>query len=212
MPDHDDRSRVAHGARHDGHDRTPCEARSRGFTLVEAVIAAALAVTTIGIALPVLRVVQQSVALGAEQSTAAMLAASRLEELCALAWRFDTPFPGVEVRVSDHTTDLSVTPAGATGTGLQPSPSDALRTNRAGHVDFLDGRGHWLGAGLSPPPGTVYVRRWSVTPWPPAAADVLVVQVMVGALAVEPGAAGRQGFERRPGDAWLLSVRTRGRR
>jgi hypothetical protein len=36
--------------------------------------------------------------------------------------------------------------------------------------------------------------------------------VMVGALAVEPGAAGRPGLERRPGDAWLLAARARVRR
>lgn len=30
--------------------------------------------------------------------------------------------------------------------------------------DFVGGRGQWLGAGDSPPPGTAYVRRWIAEP------------------------------------------------
>jgi hypothetical protein len=183
-----------------------------GFTLVEAVIAAALAVTTVAICLPVLRLLHQSVALGAQQSMATTLATSRLEELCALAWRFEMPVSGVLQRVSDASTDLSVRPANLGGSGLQPSPPDSLRIGRAGYVDFLDARGQWLGAGPTPPANSAYVRRWSVTPWAPAPADVLVLQVMVGSLAAEPGAVGRQSLDRRPGDAWLLSMRARVRR
>jgi len=33
----------------------------------------------------------------------------------------------------------------------------------AGGADFMNGRGEWLG-GSTPPPGTVFVRRWSVSP------------------------------------------------
>jgi hypothetical protein len=35
---------------------------------------------------------------------------------------------------------------------------------------------------------------------------------MVGSLTAEPGAVGRQSLDRRPGDAWLLSMRARVRR
>jgi type II secretory pathway pseudopilin PulG len=199
-------------SQHGAHASVRHRGTPRGFTLVEAVVAGALVVTTVAICLPALQLVRQAVDVSSRQALASIVAASRLEELHALAWHFETPAPGLEVRVSDLTTDLSVAPAAGGGNGLQQSPADALVTNRDGYVDFLDGQGRWLGGGVSPPPNSVFVRRWSVTRWPPAPDDVLVLQVMVGALAVEPGAAGRAGLGRRPGDAWLLSVRTRRRR
>ena len=36
-------------------------------------------------------------------------------------------------------------------------------TDIAGGADFIGGRGEWLGDS-SPPPGAVFVRRWSVSP------------------------------------------------
>jgi len=33
-------------------------------------------------------------------------------------------------------------------------------------TDFIDGRGQWIGAGAPPPPGSVYLRRWTAEPVP----------------------------------------------
>lgn len=38
-------------------------------------------------------------------------------------------------------------------------------TDSADGADFISGRGEWLGDS-SPPPGTAFVRRWSVSPRP----------------------------------------------
>lgn len=48
----------------------------------------------------------------------------------------------------------------------------------AGGVDFVDAHGRNLGTGALPPPGTVYIRRWSLLPLPRQPA-LSVLQVWV---------------------------------
>jgi prepilin-type N-terminal cleavage/methylation domain-containing protein len=48
-----------------------------------------------------------------------------------------------------------------------------------GGSDFIDARGQWLEAGVSPPSGTAYIRRWSVDPLPDHADEAFVLQVWV---------------------------------
>jgi type II secretory pathway pseudopilin PulG len=48
----------------------------------------------------------------------------------------------------------------------------------AGVADFVDAHGRNLGTGILPPPGTAYIRRWSLLPLPRQPA-VSVLQVWV---------------------------------
>jgi type II secretory pathway pseudopilin PulG len=62
--------------------------------------------------------------------------------------------------------------------GVDLNEGGTLVSSMAGFADYLDQAGNVLGAGGSMPPGTVYVRRWSVTAMP-SKPDVLVLQVLV---------------------------------
>lgn len=48
-------------------------------------------------------------------------------------------------------------------------------------ADFIDATGRLLGSGTLPPPGTVYVRRWTVEPYP-AVPAISILQVRVTLL------------------------------
>ncbi|MGH9173514.1 MAG: hypothetical protein ACRD1H_04105, partial [Vicinamibacterales bacterium] len=77
----------------------------------------------------------------AQRSTfATTLAQEKMEQLRGLAWGFDA----IGLPISDYKTNLTVDPAGTDGGGLSPSPSDALSSNVAGYVDYLDRAGHSL--------------------------------------------------------------------
>jgi hypothetical protein len=136
------------------------------------------------------------------------MAEQRMEQLRSLMWGFASD--GTGLPLSDTTSNLSVTPADSSGTGLNPSPSNALDENVTGFCDFLDGDGNWVGNGTTAPPTAVYVRRWSVTPLPTNPNNTIILQVLVSPIVNEAslGASGGQR-QRMPGDAWLISVKTR---
>jgi hypothetical protein len=127
---------------------------------------------------------------GGAETIATVSAQSRMEELHALAWRFD----GAGNRVSDPR--------------LTPSPANALTANLAGYADYLDREGRSVGAGADPPAAAAFVRRWSIRPMAVAPEDSLVLQVLVVPLANGP-AASRGSAGRGPGEALLISARTR---
>ena len=96
----------------------------------------------------------------------------------------------------------------AGGTGLSPSPADALQRNRRGYVDHVNAQGQIVGQDENPPEDGVYTRRWSIEPLPTNPNNTLVFQVFV----TTPERENRRGGEKRvrlPGDAWLVSVKTR---
>ena len=66
---------------------------------------------------------------------------------------------------------------GDAGSVLQPSPAGALTASLDGWFDFVDPRGRSIAAGVSPPSGSDYLRRWSVAPL--SGTDALIVQVVV---------------------------------
>jgi type II secretory pathway pseudopilin PulG len=135
-------------------------------------------------------------------SVASVLAAEKMEQLRSLSWGFD--FTGVPS--SDTSADLTVSPERPTGgTGLRPSPADALDRNVEGYCDFLDATGSSLGSGSSPPLNTSYIRRWSVAPLAANPANGLVVQVRVVSSADGNLPAGRTAA----GEARLVSIRAR---
>ena len=109
-----------------------------------------------------------------------MLAAEKMEQLRSLAWtHITTSSPAISMSSSDVSTDLSSDPATDAGPGLLPSPGGTLHANVPYYVDYLDGEGHWLGCGASPPGSAVYVRRWAVQPLASDPENVLVFQVVV---------------------------------
>jgi prepilin-type N-terminal cleavage/methylation domain-containing protein len=183
-------------------------AAARGFSLVEVLIAMGL-LTIVSLSVAQLFAIStRATYMSRGTSSTTALAEQKLEQLRALSWGF--AIDGSGLPLSDTTTNLAVTPANATGAGLNPSPSDALDRNTTGLVDFLDGDGVWLGTGTTPPTGTVYIRRWSVTPLPTNPNNTLILQVFVAPLSEEvmrgTSIAAR---DRRPGEAWLVSVKTR---
>jgi prepilin-type N-terminal cleavage/methylation domain-containing protein len=181
---------------------------SRGFSIIEVVISMALlTVVSLGVAqLFGASTRQNLVARGLTSTTA--LAEQKMEQLRALTWGFDKDGQGLPV--SDTTTNLAVYPPTNGGSGLNPSPADALEKNTAGFVDFLDAYGNWVGTGLTPPSNAVYVRRWSIQPLPLNPNNTLVIQVLATPVANEHARrATPSGRVRMAGDALLLSVKTR---
>ena len=174
-----------------------------GFSLIETLVATALLATAV-VALAQLSGIAARSNAGSRNTTyAAVLAGQKLEELRALAWRFDDQ----GVPVSDLTTDTAVSPESPDGgTGLSPSPDTALLNNAPGWVDYLDRAGRKLGVGPRPPAGAVYVRRWAIQPLPENPDHALVIQVLVMRNPV--GGEGR-ARRRQPGQAHFVTLRTR---
>lgn len=140
-------------------------------------------------------------------STTAM-AEQKMEQIRSLTWGFDMTGQGLPV--SDASTNLSVYPFTPDGSGLNPSPAQALEQNTAGFFDYLDRDGAWVGTGDTPPGNAAYVRRWSITPLPTNPNNTLVIQVLVTPLANEQARV-TSAFTRTRmvGDSLLVSVKTR---
>ena len=135
-------------------------------------------------------------------TSASLLAAQKMEQLRALAWGFDARGQPV----SDTTTDLTKSPpAAGSGVGLTPSPGSALTSNTPGYCDFLDANGRSLGGAGSAPPGTIFVRRWSVNTLPQDADNTLVFQVRVTRVDSAFAITSR----RLPDETYLTTVKTR---
>lgn len=183
-------------------------ASARGFSLVEVLISLGL-LTAVSIGVAQLFAVSGRANLTARglTSTTAM-AEQKMEQLRSLTWGYATD--GTGLPISDTTSNLSVTPATATGSGLNPSPSNALNENVPGFCDFLDAGGNWVGAGTTAPSTAVYIRRWAIVPLPTNPNNTLVLQVLVTPLVNERLRGSTTGPRiRMPGDSLLVSVKTR---
>jgi prepilin-type N-terminal cleavage/methylation domain-containing protein len=163
-------------------------ASDRGFSLLEVLVA----MTILAVALVALA---QLVALSINATTAAhtttlatVLARDKMEQLRSLAWDFDASgLPVADPR-------------------LAPSPADVLTHNVSGFCDFVGAGGQPLGEVTTPPPGAMYVRRWSIEPLSADSAHALVLQVLVTnrfKRHIEVG--GSHG----PDESRLVTVRTR---
>jgi hypothetical protein len=142
------------------------------------------------------------------QTATTALAAQKLEQLRSLTWGFD--IEGTGLPVTDTTTNLSVDPPSNTGAGLNPSPPGTLNQNVAGYVDYLDGRGQWVGTGTQPPATALFIRRWSIEPLPTNPNNTLVLQVLVTSVRREQEMAAAPGpRQRQADDAFVVSVKTR---
>jgi type II secretory pathway pseudopilin PulG len=181
---------------------------SRGFSLVEVIISMGLlTAVSLGVAQLFALSTRANLIAKGQTSTTAM-AEQKVEQIRGLTWGFDLLGQGLPL--SDTTTNLAVYPPAHNGSGLNPSPIDALEQNTAGFVDFLDGNGVWVGTGTTPPASAVYIRRWSIQPLPTNPNNTLVIQVLVTPVALE-AARLQSAFTRTrmSGDALLVTVRTR---
>jgi prepilin-type N-terminal cleavage/methylation domain-containing protein len=181
---------------------------SAGFSLIEVVIAMAL-LTLVSLGVAQLFATSTRVNLMARGMTSTtVLAEQKLEQIRSLTWGYDED--GLGLPVSDTTTNLTVYPPAANGTGLNPSPSDSLEQNTAGFVDFLDAQGNWVGTGTTAPSTAAYIRRWSIQPLPINPNNTLVIQVLVTPTSNEHArVASPWTRTRMAGDALLISVKTR---
>jgi type II secretory pathway pseudopilin PulG len=186
---------------------TSARKSERGFSLVETIVATGLmagAVAALG------QMFAISVADNTSSRTGtfvAVLAEQKLEQLRGLTWGFDN----IGLPITDQSTDTAVDPPNpVTGTGLSPSPADALRRNVDGYVDYLDQFGRTLGGGSTVPTRAVYIRRWSIEPLPTNPNNTIILQVVVtrsrdrGIADTEDGSTARLRDEAR-----LMSVKTR---
>jgi len=181
---------------------------SAGFTLIEVIISMGLlAAVSLGIAQLFAASTRANLAARTRTSTTTM-AEQKIEQIRSLTWGFDTAGQGLPV--SDTTTNLTVYPLTAGGSGLNPSPTDALEQNTPGFFDFVDAAGTWVGTGGNIPGNAAYVRRWSITPLPTNPNNTLVIQVLVTPLANEHARVASPFTRTRMlGDSLLVSVKTR---
>jgi prepilin-type N-terminal cleavage/methylation domain-containing protein len=181
--------------------------RDDGLTLIEVCVGmVVLSIAALGSA-GLSDVALNMVTAARAQTTTAVLAAQKMEQLRALAWRFAGS--GVLVPVTDTTTDLSQDPMAGGGAGLSSSSAGTLLRNTAGYVDYLDKHGAWAGNGASPPGAAVYIRRWSIgrLPWSPS--DAVVLQVLVTTVVRDRQASFSSPRRRLAGDAMVVTVLTR---
>jgi len=181
----------------------------RGFSLIEVIISMGL-LTTVSLGVAQLFAVSTKANRTARNQTSAVtLAEQKIEQIRSLTWGFDLNGQGLSV--TDTTTNLAVYPHTNTGSGLNPSPSDSLLTNRDGFVDYLDRNGVWVGTGAQPPGNATYIRRWAIVPLPTNPNNTLVIQVVVTPVSDEMQRVdtGQNTRPRMPGDAVLISVKTR---
>ena len=175
--------------------------QTRGFTLVEVLVALAVLVSATLGGVHLMAFATRGMHVARAHGIATLAASSRLDQLLSLQFEFDP----AGRRLTDLSTDLTVDPPAAGGSGLAASGPAPLDATVSGFVDYLDETGRYVGNGPGVPRGAVFVRRWSIeSPGPP---DVLVLQVLVRPIANGPLAGRRQ-----PGEARMFTARARVRR
>jgi prepilin-type N-terminal cleavage/methylation domain-containing protein len=168
----------------------------RGFTLVEVLIALGILAVAALSSAQLIVITCSAIQVARLQTSTVALSSSRMEQLRALTWGFDSN----GLPTGDSSTNLSVEPPASDGTGLAFSPAGSLQQNTPGFVDFLDSGGRWMSAGPAPPPAAAYLRRWSIEPPADGSPDTLVIQVVTRPIAATSAARA---------ESRLLSVLTR---
>jgi prepilin-type N-terminal cleavage/methylation domain-containing protein len=179
-----------------------------GFSMLEVLVAAAILAVALNALAQLLAVSTRANRSANTTTYATLLAQQKMEQLRSLLWGFDV----YGLPLTDSTTDTTVVPeTAAGGTGLSPSPADALLRNTTGYVEYLDRFGAVLGGDTTPAAGAVYIRRWSVQPLPTDPANTVVLQVMVTRNRNHSSgmADAVKGGSRLPDEVFLVSVKTR---
>jgi prepilin-type N-terminal cleavage/methylation domain-containing protein len=151
----------------------------RGFSLLETLVAVSLLAVSVCALAQLFAIAVRATADARHASMAAALAEQKLEELRR---------PGLP---------------------LTPQPATSLDSNTAGLCDFLDQYGRALGTGTVPMAGTIYVRRWSITPLPADPAGSTLLQVVVIPRFLQGAALSGSADPRRFGGAQLVAIKTR---
>jgi hypothetical protein len=138
---------------------------------------------------------------------AAVLAEQKMEQLRGLTWGFDI----IGLPLTDTSSNIALPiQSAAGGPGLSPSPSDSLRSNVDGYVDYVDQFGQIIGGGTTVPAQALYIRRWSVEPLPTNPNNTVILQVVVTRSRNRGIADSEEGSTRRLRDeARLMTVKTR---
>jgi hypothetical protein len=176
-------------------------ASERGASLIEALIALAIIVTTITGVAHLLLWSRATIWSSSAGTMSMVLASQKLEQLRALPWQVDP----AGHPVSDSTTSLATNQPSLGGSGLAASPAGTLHDNTPGFVDYLDARGVWRGTGSSPPAGAAFVRRWAIVPFDADPLHTLVLHVIVMPLADAVARGGHRSVRA----AHLTTIRTR---
>lgn len=171
-------------------DSPECE---RGFSLVEALIAAGLLATVAaGASHLVGRAVQDGAAARA-RTVAAAAALQKMEQIRSLAWDDDP----------DLTTNLAGEQPAPGGPGLRPSPAGTLDADVPPYVDHLSADGEWIDPAAAG--AAVFARRWSVEPLDGDPATLVLRVIVTRARGPMSRTAARAG----PFDVAIVSLRTR---
>lgn len=171
----------------------------QGFSLVEAVAAMALVVVVVAAVSTALVTGRAMAGYEREQAVGRAAARARLATLSSLPFSTIAGIDGAPVAVTDTTSDVASDPIGSGGTGLGPSPADALWVDRAGYVDYLDATGRGLGSGAVARARAAYVRRWAIgrpaaatgAAAAPGAGEVASITVLVAPVSVAARASAR---------------------
>jgi type II secretory pathway pseudopilin PulG len=176
-----------------------------GFSLVETLVATTMLAVALTALAELLVISVKNNAVAKNGTFTSVLAAQKMEQLRGLTYGFDV----LGLPVSDTTTDTAVSPETPTGgTGLAPSPTNTLRANTNGYVDYLDPYGKSLGGGTVIPDNTSYIRRWMVEPLPTNPNNTIILQVLV-TRRHDRGTADAGSVARAPEEARLITVKTR---
>jgi prepilin-type N-terminal cleavage/methylation domain-containing protein len=125
---------------------------AQGFSLLEVLVAMAIAFITASGLIHLFVVSLSLVSDARDETIATLLAMQKVEEL-----RFASGSSGA----------------------LAPSPVDALETSAAGYSDLIDSRGQPVAGAPGPPSSTVYLRRWAIRPLIGDSVSSTLVQVLV---------------------------------
>ena len=174
---------------------------TRGFTLLEVVIAVLLTTTSVLGLARLLVAALESRSNTAATTVAVTLAHDKMEQLRGLFWGFAAD----GAPAADMTSDL-VRGLSTGGTGLALSPEDTLDRDVDGFCDYVDARGRRLGGGTRPA-GTAFVRRWRIRPAVLDSQNLLELQVRVLPVA-QAGGSGAV-VRGRPGGAAVATLRVR---
>ena len=177
----------------------------RGFSLIEVMLATLLLVTGV-IGTAQMFIIATNANMAAQRGTyTATLSLEKMEQLRSMAWGFDP----AGLPISDYTSDISVDPPVNGGVGLSASPSNALSANVEGYVDYIDRHGRSLGGGVTAPPDTVFVRRWSIEPLPSNPNNTLILQVLTFAVGDRTASGAGEVLDRVRDESRMVSVKTR---
>ena len=178
-----------------------------GFSLVETLVATGLLAGAVAVLGQMFAISMAETTSARTGTFAAVLAEQKMEQLRGLTWGFDI----IGLPLTDTSSNVALPIQAATGgPGLSPSPSNSLRSNVNGYVDYVDGFGRILGGGTTVPAQAIYIRRWSVEPLPTNPNNTVILQVVVTRARDRGAADSVEGSTRRLRDeARLMTVKTR---